>query len=106
MKPKTHKIVGRKGQVAEFTEVACFKDELPHKGTRGYTTHPVVLDIFNRLKTKGIEEAIKFEFTDLSAANRFKYMLNHYNEVRKLNVHVGHVGTTVYIYNKEASNAD
>lgn len=94
-------IKGRKG-IIECTESTISMMEI-HQASGQHKVNPVIKDIFDRLAKKGIEEPMKFEFTDINASARFKWMCTTYRIKNKLNIHVGSTGDhlTVFIYNKE-----
>ncbi len=93
-------IKGRKG-VIECTESTMDINDIHRVYQKA--PNPVIKDIFDRLAKKGIEEPMKFEFTDTNASARFKWMCTTYKTNNKLNVHVGSTGDhlVVFIYNKE-----
>ena len=94
-------IKGRKG-IIEYTESTMDMTDIQRASGRS-KVNLVIKDIFDRLAKKGIEEPIKFEFTDTNASARFKWMCNAYRNSNKLNVHVGSTRDhlVVFIYNKE-----
>lgn len=68
-----------------------------------YIPDPAIIDIFNRLKYKGIEEPMKYSFNgNVKAAGAFRSACVNYRAHLKLLdfVHIGLSESTVYIYNK------
>ena len=95
-------IKGRKGMIECTESTMAMKDIQRASGQS--KVNPVIKDIFDRLAKKGIEEPMKFEFTDTSTSARFKWMCTTYRDKNKLHVHIGSTGDhlVVFIYNKEA----
>ena len=96
-------IKGRKG-IIECTESTMAMTDI-HLASGQNKVNLVIKDIFDHLAKKGIEESMKFEFTDTNASARFKWMCTTYRNNNKLHVHIGSTGNhlTVFIYNKEDS---
>jgi hypothetical protein len=85
----------------EFKESALkHKSDIP-KREQSFRANPAIVDIFERLAKKGIEEPMKFECPSEDAANKLRGACAGYRHAHKLNVHVGMSGVNVYLYNVE-----
>lgn len=97
---KKQTIKTRMGNTLQFTESSMHKSALPkHKG--GPQIHPTIIDIFERLKHKAIEDVMKFSFPDRASAERFRNMCTNYRDTRKLSVTISMGDETVYLYRRE-----